>query len=324
MRALIWITAVLAALWSGYWWVGSSGVEKAATAWLADQQARGVTVRHEGLAVQGFPNRFDLTITALHLADPAQGLAWETPFAQVFAMTWKPWHLIAALPGGQTLTLPDQKITLDGQHMLGSLLLIPDTDLALDEIIASGDALRLTSTAGWTLGAGKAVASSRLHPTPLNTHRLGLHITDLAPDAALSQTAELPATIAEFHIDALATLSAALNRHAGETQPRLRALTLTDAHLNWGSFKLSAKGQLAADATGFAAGEIVLRIEDWPALPRILSALGVISPDFAPTLAKGLQAMAKDDPQLLTVTLTASDGQMAIGPFPLGPAPYWN
>lgn len=324
MRGLLWITGVLAALWGGYWWVGSSATEQAAVQWFADQQAQGYNARYETLGVQGFPNRFDLTVTGLHLADPARGLGWDSPFAQVFAMTWKPWHLIAALPGGQTFTLPDQNVTLDGTELRGSLLLVPGPDLALNEIVATGEALRLTSTAGWSLGADKAVLSTRQHPTPLNTHRLGLQISGLAPDPAFASAAGLPAQLDEVHLDALATFSAPIDRHSGETRPRLTQLTLTEAHLNWGGLKLSAQGNLAADATGFAAGQIDLRVEDWPALPQLLTAMGVISPDFAPTLAKGLAAFAKGDPQVLTLTLTAKDGRMSLGPFPLGPAPYWN
>ena len=88
--------------------------------------------------------------------------------------------------------------------------------------------------------------------------------------------------------------------------------------------RLPADLRAAATRMIHASGQIDLLDEDWPTLPRLLSAAGVISPDHAPTLAKGLAALALGDPKVLSLTLNAKDGRVSLGPFPLGPAPYWN
>ena len=71
------------------------------------------------LGISGFAYRFDLTIDRPHFAQT--GWDWQAPFAQIFAMAWKPWHLIAILPGGQTLTLPDQSLTIETPKIEASL-----------------------------------------------------------------------------------------------------------------------------------------------------------------------------------------------------------
>uniref|UniRef100_UPI00286B8E0E DUF2125 domain-containing protein n=1 Tax=Tabrizicola sp. TaxID=2005166 RepID=UPI00286B8E0E len=120
MRKLLWVLITLSALWSGYWFVGSSAVRNGAEQWFADQAAQGMTAENTGLSVSGFPNRFDLTVEGIRFADPKTGIGWEAPFAQVFAMTWKPWHIIAALPPEQTIRLPDQDIGLTSTGLRAS------------------------------------------------------------------------------------------------------------------------------------------------------------------------------------------------------------
>lgn len=325
MRGLLWVTVVLAVLWGGWWVVGSRGVKAAAEGWLAEHG------RYQDLTVAGFPNRFDLTVTGIDLSDPASGIGWRAPFAQIFAMTWKPWHLIAALPGGQILTLPEGEVTLDGTGMMGSLLLVPGGDMALSEAVVQGAALRLSPGLGVVQGAEKAVVSIRADTDRAETgrdhaYRLGLSVQQVQLLADWAKTAGMSGLIEEGFVDATATLSAPLDRHAGESRPSLRQLDLTAARLNWGELQLFAKGTLARDEAGFAAGQIDIRVENWRLLPPVLVALGVITEDFAPVLTRGLEVMAEtgSDPAVLTLPFIAKDGTMRLGPLPLGAAPVWQ
>lgn len=320
MRGLLWVTVILASLWGGWWVVGSRGAKAAAEGWLAERGS------YDSLTVAGFPNRFDVTVTGLEMADPASGIVWRTPFAQVFAMTWKPWHLIAALPGGQVFTLPQGEVTLDGQRMMGSLLLVPGGDLALSEAVAEGEALVFSPGLGVLQGVDRAVASARADASRVNGYRLGLALKAAKLDADWAAGAGLPALVEEVFVDADLVMSAPVNRHVGATRPVPMAVDLTAARLNWGALKLSAKGALEVDDAGFAAGQINIRVENWRLLPPVLVAAGVITEGFAPTLTRGLEVMAEAgaDPAVLTLPLTAKAGRMSLGPLPLGPAPYWR
>lgn len=327
MRALIWIVVLAGAAWSGVWFAASTAVQRGAEGWLLDQEARGLVVERSDLTVRGFPNRLDLTVSNLHLADPETGLGWRAPFAQLFAMTWKPWHLIAALPAGQVVDLPDgQALRLDGQEMMGSLEVHPSRNLGLYRTRAGGKALRLSSSAGWVLAADSAFAATEEDPSLANTHRIGLTVAGLVPDpafhAALSET-DLPAVIDRLHLDAYASFSAPLDRHAGQSDPHLTALELRDAAVIWGKLQVTAKGSLMPGADGLAEGEISLRIEGWQRLLPVAVAAGVLTQDQAEVLTKGFASLAQSggNPDVLSLPLRARGGRLSLGPIPLGPAP---
>lgn len=326
MRGLMWVTVVLAALWGGWWVVGSRGVEAAATGWFAQVAAEGGEAGYDSLAVRGFPSRFDLTVTEPHLADPATGFGWRAPFAQVFAMSWKPWHLIAALPGGQVIATPKGEVRLDAERILGSLLLVPGPDLALSEAVVEGEALGLVPAVGGVAGAARAVVSIRAEDSRTNGYRLGLALRDLALAPGLVDGTGLAVAVGEVQMDAIFALSAPLDRHAGDSRPALRLFDLREVRVLWGDLRLHGKGEFAPDAAGFAAGRIELRVENWRMLPPLLAATGVITDDFAPTLVRGLEVMVAQggDPAVLVLPLVAKAGGISLGPLPLGPAPFWG
>ena len=78
-----------------------------------------------------------------------------------------------------------------------------------------------------------------------------------------------------------------------------------------------------ADDQGFAAGRVTVEVTNWNRLPAILVAAGVVKPELAPTVARGMQALAAQTPDtsVLSLTLVMENGRMSFGPFPLGPAP---
>lgn len=323
MKALLWAVLAATGLWTGYWWVGASSIESAVQSWFAENASLAST---SGVEVHGIPNRFDLTVNDVVWSDTAQGITVKSPFAQVYAMTWKPWHVIAALPSGQEITLPDQKITVGSDSLRASLELHPSTALGLRETVVEAKALSLTSDLGWTVSVEDARFATLEDPTPANTHRLGVAIANITPAASVMQalaSTDLPPKLAEIYLDAHATLSAPLDRFASETHPQLLALHLTEARMIWGALKFTASGALTARSDGIAEGEIALRAEGWRRLPPVLVALGLVKPDIAPTVERMLEVIAAQSPDLdvINITLSCQDGRMSLGPLPLGPAP---
>ena len=314
MRALLWVTGVLAALWGGYWVVGSRAALSGTEAWLD-----GSNVVYQDVSVAGFPNRFDVTVTGVSAVDTASGLGWNAPFVQVFAMGWKPWHLIAALPNEQEITFQNQRVNVESARMMGSLLLVPGADLALSETVVEAEGLVLQSSLGWQGAAEKAVVSTRAIGQG-NDHRFGLSVTRIAP-GALVQDVGLPAVIDAVRVDAILGFSAPLDLHAAQTQ--VISVDLREARVDWGDLGLIASGQIAPDAAGFAAGEVSLQVTGWQVLPEALRGLGLIEPAFEPKLMQGLELLSGGQDNV-SVTVRARDGQVFMGPFPLGPAPYFG
>lgn len=340
MRKLLFLMVALVALWSGYWFVGSNALRKGVDGWFTDAAAQGLVAENTGVTVAGFPNRWDLTVDGLHLADPDAGIGWTAPFVQVFAMTWKPWHIIAALPPEQQVALPDQVVTLGSEGLRASFRAKPALDLPLAAVILETNQLTAVSSAGWTVGTGRSVASiSADEEVPgagdaPNTYVLSLDAAELTPDPGFMARvkavaipdlppSDLPDSVDSVQGSVLLSLSAPLDRHAGQAKPYLSGITINGLHLTWGNLTAVAKGGLQADDQGFAAGIVTVDVTNWDRLPAVLVAAGVINPDLAPTVARGMQALASQSPDLsvLSLTLVLKDGQMNFGPFPLGPAP---
>jgi hypothetical protein len=327
MRKLLALLIVLTALWSGYWFVGSSVIRNAANDWFAAQAAQGVTAENASLAVAGFPNRFDLTANDIRFADPSSGVGWQAPFAQVFAMTWKPWHIIAALPPTQVVTLPDQEITVTSEGLRASVRARPSTDLPLAMAVVESGPISAMSSQGWSGGAQKAVISLGANPDQPAVYDLAADIADLAPDPALLKAlapdGSLPASISEIRLRAKATLTAPLDRHAGESSPRLAGLDLSDVLVTWGEVSLTASGSLVPDDQGYAAGRIAFTVTNWRKVMPLLVASGTVRPQLAQTVETMLDGLARQtgDAEVLKVPLVLEKGWMSLGPLPLGPAP---
>lgn len=327
MRKLLWVLLVASALWSGYWFAGSSALTSAAEDWFAGQAAQGITAEKTGLRVAGFPNRFDLTVEGIRLADPKTGFGWDAPFAQIFAMTWKPWHIIAALPPEQRIRLPDQEIVLTAAGLRGSLRAKPDLAVPLAMAIAESGAWQARSSHGWVLGAASLVASVGAATDAPEAYDIALDVADLAPDpaflASLPEGTTLPPLVGVIRARLIARLTAPLDRNASQTRPRLIGLDVAEVLVTWGDLSVTANGLIEPDDAGFAAGRIEIEVANWQQLIPLLIASGAVKPEVAPTVANLLQAMAEEggDPQRLKIPLTLASGRMSLGPLPLGAAP---
>jgi hypothetical protein len=327
MRFITIIVFALAALWGGWWFVGSTAEQRAVTAFFARQTAEGRVATYSGLAVEGFPSRFDLTVNDIALGDPAAGVTWRAPFAQLLALSYNPYHFIAALPHQQTLTTPDGTITVTSDEMRASLSFVPGLAFALDEIVVVTDKLGLTSSAGWGGTMDQFRFATRQMPDRRFAHEIGVEADRLtlspAFKAQLDPNGELPATIEQIHLDAAAGFSAALDRHAARTKPRLTDLTIKESHLTWGDMVLSATGKLTFAADGTPEGRIDLRAKNWRAMIGAAAALGLIRPEMAPTWQNMLDTLAKSggDPTTVDLPLEINKGWMSFGPLPLGPVP---
>lgn len=335
MRKLLFFTVVLVALWSGYWFVGSNAVRDGVSGWFADASAQGLVAENSGVTVAGFPNRFDLTVNEVQVADLDAAVGWKAPFVQVFAMTWKPWHIIAAFAPEQQVFIPDDVITVTSQDLKASLRAKPSTDLPLAEVRLAGASLGLASLQGWTLGLGDFTLGLRAEPALGDAgYELGFDLAPLTPDPAFVARvkavavpdvppSDLPDTVESLSGSIYLTLSAPLDRHSGEVKPYLRRVEVNQFNFAWGKLAATATGLLEADDQGFAAGEITVEVTNWDRLPSVLVATGAVKPDMAATIARGMQALASQSPDqtVLSLTLKMSEGQMNFGPFPLGPAP---
>jgi hypothetical protein len=320
MRVILVLGILLGVAWGAYWVVGSRAVERGAAQAFAEAAARGLAASHEGLAVQGFPNRFDLTVTRPRLADPATGIGWTAPFAQVLAMTWKPWHVIAMLPPDQQIDLADERIAVTSSRMAASLRLSPDAALTFTELVIEGRDLALASDQGWQAGLTSGVVALARQAEAPRDYRLGVELTELGLDPALP---DLGPVITRLHLDAVLGLTTPLDRSALELPPGVVRVQVREVRLDWGGMRLSGQGEYHLGPDGLTEGEVVFDITGWRQLPLLAAQLGLVSPEMAKSLTDGFQALASadGDAETLSLPLTAAEGWLSLGPLPLGPAP---
>ncbi|MFN3642295.1 MAG: DUF2125 domain-containing protein [Gemmobacter sp.] len=324
MRWLGWGLTGLVALWAGWWWIAATTVERSAAAWFAALGDAGWDARQGGLSVAGFPSRLDLTVTAPQLYDPVQQVGWTGAFAQVLALAYRPWHVIAALPPDQTIRLGEAELRLTSDRLRASLVVAPSPALTLERIAIEGDGLRLA------VANGAAVAASLRAGTRGvgggeggggRVHDAALALAGLRLDAPLPP--EAPAGDASLRLEMRLTFSDPLDRHAPRTRPRVLALDLAEGRLVWGPMVLAAQGSLRADAAGLAEGRIEITADDWPRALALATAAGLVDPGLAPTWAAmaGALSDAAGTPGRVAIPLILGNGRMSLGPLPIGPAP---
>ena len=318
MRILTWVVVLLAALYSGYWFVAAKAAREGAETALAEAGARGIEVQHQGLDLTGFPSRFDLTLTEPKVS--GDGWRWQAPFAQVFALSYSPWKLISALPNTQHLEVAGQGIEIASTRMQASLFLRPETALPLDRFDAVVEGASLRGEAGWALGFASANASLIAQE---GGAQAAFRMLDIVPDQRVTEALNgaLPATVARLDVLADLGLSQPLGLRAVPAE--LTMITLREAHLVWGPLKLTVAGAVVPDPQGMAEGTLDLRVEGWQQGLAAAEAAGVVPEQFRVMLRSVLENLAaqSNEPGVLTLPLVMAQGQMRLGPLPLGPAP---
>jgi hypothetical protein len=326
MRVVLGLVLVAGLGWCGYWFVGASAAERATLDWFAAQDGGPLEAGQSAVSVAGFPNRFDMTIADPRVQDRMTGWGWQAGFLQVFSMTWKPWHLIAAFPQEQQILTPLGPMTLTSDRMQASLVLVPGGAMALDRTALVATAAALDGL-GQRLQAAEVRFATRLDPSLPDAHAIGLAVDGLAPDPALMALVPgLPAVIGSLRVDAVAGFSAPLDAQTPQTQPVVERLILQEVALDWGPVVARVTGDLVADAGGLAEGRIKVELTNGAALVPALVAAGLVPPGLAPTLSTMLRRMqdqAGPDGKL-TLPMVMGQGVMSLGPLPLGPAPRMN
>lgn len=324
MRLLTIVMMICASLWGGYWYVGSSALETALKDWLADAPSQGIRAEYSTLATRGFPNRFDTTIENVDFADLNSGIGWQAPFFQVFALSYKPYHIIAIWPDTQRITTPGGQFDIASDSMRGSLVVEPNTSLALDRLRYEADAMKVQLPSGEDVSAARVFIATRQSPLRALAHDLTVDITGVNLSASvrtlLDPDHDLPDLMDGIHIGAMLELDSAISRTSHS--PRVEAVDIQRASIHWADLSLGVSGRLVADEWGFASGELALTADNWRAVFKLLSTAGLVDPIWEGAIAP--LAAADGKPDALNTTLTFSEGALYFGPLALGSAPRLN
>lgn len=328
MRWLLWAVIAACTLWGGYWFAGAAALRRAAGDAFAGAAREGFEAAHAGLAINGFPNRFDLTASEVRLADPLAGFGWTAPFFQLLALSYRPNHVIAVWPDRQQLELPGGRVEVVSDRMQASLVVAPGTDLALDRSAFVAEAVGLAGEGGWRLDLAELRIALRAAGGSGARYDLGLAALGLVPGpglrALLDPEGRLPATVEAVALDAELALDAPLDRHALQGRPpQLAGIVLREARAVWGGLALSASGSVAIGADGLPEGRFDIVADDWEGILALAVRAGLVAERVAPTYARALAAMDEGGGGggRLELPLVLSGGRIRLGPMILGAAP---
>lgn len=323
MRLLILAILLVAAGWSAYWFVGANALEGALREGIEDARSRGVEVELASLDVTGFPNRFD-TIIEEPRVRTASGIEWSAPFLQVFALSYRPTQLIAALPNEQTVSGPFGTADITTESARASMTLTPAPNLPLDHANLVIEDLRIAS-GDLALTAARVLAATRI-PEGAEDGRvqnIGLTLDDITLPrtfAAEMGVAGLE-TVDGATLDATVTLAEPIDRGSFEGDPvDIRQIDISRLDVDWGEVGLDASGSLSVGADGVLTGELEAAVSNWSRAVDIAVTAGLLAPAQAEQVRMGLRFMVSEG-ERLELPLSFRDGLVYLGPFPLGDAP---
>jgi hypothetical protein len=330
MRILLAVIVVVAAAWAGYWFLGAQAIERGLRGWLDARAQEGWVVSVARVDTTGFPNRFDTTLETIELADPATGWAWQAPFFQTLALSYRPNHVIAVWPDRQTLATPLQRMEIGSDRMRGSLVFAGGSDFALDRATIEASGVAIESTDGWR--AAMADSQFALRRTPAkagHSYDIAFDASDIVlPDgfaARLGQSANVGDVVQRLSVEAQVEFDSPWDRRAIEDRrPQPRRIDLSLARASWGGLDLRVAGELDVDAAGVPSGSVTIKATNWREMLAMAQAAGLVPANLARLLEGGLTQLARmnGNPDTLDVPLRFADGRISLGGLlPLGPAP---
>lgn len=328
MRWILGIITTLAVLYAGYWFIGANATERAATQWFEERAQDGWIAETSAIETTGFPSRFDTTFSDIELADPETGWAWNAPFFQIFALSYRPNHIIAVWPNEQSIAYPDARLSLKSEDMRASMTFLANTDLVLDTATFEMAGLEIDHSQTGRITIEKGNIAVRETPEVSLSKDVFAQLQAVTLPTPLRSVLDpagiLPDAIEGVSIDATVGFDAQWDRFAIErARPQPTAIDLKMLAASWGPLDLRATGQVSVDAQGIPTGELTIKAKNWRQMLDVVGNANLFPREVLPMIERGLELLSglSGNAQTLDVPLTFRNGRMAIGPLPIGPAP---
>lgn len=322
MRKLIAVVLTAAILWSGYWFFGATKIKSTFGDFVSNQPLDAIAMSYNSVSVQGFPNRFDTTLTNLKLTSSDEAIIWSTPFLQILSLSYNPAHVIAVWSNEQTITLPNNVITITTSDLRASGVFHDPSQFALDRGTLAGENIQLRSDTGWRIDATSATASIRQSENP-KVYEIAGNINGISFSGPEISGLDPTRIQSRMTIELAHPVSA--STPAGQA---IEFISITETRVQSGETALVISGDLPVDASGVLNGTLAVQIENWRKVFTNMTTSGILPAESAGGLMAMITMFAvnPDDPENLDLTLTITKGQMFLGPIPLGTAPrlVWN
>jgi hypothetical protein len=325
VRRIFTLSLGLILAWSIWWAVGAVALQVGTPRLMAALRANGWTAQATAEAVTGFPGRFELELAGLSLRDPAGMLGLEGGRFVFSTPSFNPLRLTLGWPVQADLAVGPDRYAVESAGLATTLALSPGREPALAGFVIGADRLVLTDRGG-IIGGAEALRLDATRAAAGHAFDILLSAEAVAPLAELRRVLDpegrLPPRIdavggdLTIDFDAPWTVPALRDGRA----PRVIGLALRTLDVDWGAVGLSVTGSLGFDPDGTPQGDLDVGARNWREVLALAAAAGLVVDDQVPALtaALALLALGRDD---LRLPVTFHDGQMTLGPLPLGPAP---
>ncbi len=330
MKRLLFVIVTAAALYAGYWFIGSSGATASFERWFEDRRTEGWVAEVESIETHGFPSRFDTTLTDISLADPDTGVAYAAPFLQIFALSYKPEHLIAVWPNEQSISSPFGKADITSTDMRASLILEKSTSLALEKTNFVADTVAVKMDSGEEFGAAKGLLAVERIASVQPSYHFGVDLKDVIlpePKGLRLEAGILPKALEYARGDVTASFSAPWDLQSLQTaRPQPTRIDVKLIEAKWGQLELRLAGGFDVDSQGRATGQITIKAQNWRDILALGVATGAVPQQLQRPIDQGLSLLSglSGNRNTLDLPLTLDNGQMKLGPIPIGPAPLFR
>lgn len=328
MKRLLIVVIVAACVWAGFWLSASTGIKSGFKGWFQDRRAEGWVADYADLSVRGFPNRVDTQFTQLQLADPRTGWAWEAPFFQLLALSYRPNHVIAVWPNEQLLATPTQKIDITSNSLQASVILDAGARLPLKRTNLVADTLTLRTRDGQATTMTALRAAVQHQEDAANQYRFAVEAEDFAPPThirgLIGASDALPRTFSALRADFTVAFDTPWDLDAIEhRRPQPTRLDLTLVEARWGGLEIWLAGAADVDAAGEMTGSFTIKLRNWRDILRMAVQSGQIPQGLGDQMEKGLGLLSQlaGNPNTLDVPLDVRRGVAFFGPIPVGALP---
>ncbi|WP_203294981.1 DUF2125 domain-containing protein [Maricaulis parjimensis] len=326
---LLWpIAGIILVLlaYSAYWVFASQQLRKGVDDWVADQEAAGYAIEHDGVRIGGYPYRFQIRVTNSRIQAPASDGGWFAHLTEVRAnaMPHDFSHWILDFTG---------PVTLDDYTEPGSSLELNATDARVSLVYGRrGETERVGAELRdfvVTTHAGRAPDIQAIDEVILNGMvaeddrlRLRMMVNGITASPGVLDPdveREFGGTAALARIDLEVSQWSALARGANALAWREAdgMLHIAESELEWGPAHITGSGDFTLDSQARPDGRLSLRITDPDALANALVESGVVPEENEQALR--LAAMlAPRGPDGVSLPFRIHEGGIYLGPVRLG------
>ena len=321
---------ILAALWTGGWFVANHLASQKIAALKADFVARGGVIGCDAESLGGFPFKFTIDCATASIEWPERGLSARVGALEAIALIYNPGHILAAVQGPLSLKTGDGLGVEANWSSLQTSLRTGTSRLKRFSAVADDLTSAITAPAGRILPSALAAKHAELHLLQNSADATAL---DLAGSVeALATTIPGAPALPPLTSQLYATLPGALPElNNGRVDPLPAWLAaggkvrLERLGIDVGGFLAMASGDLVVARNGEISGRVAIRVDQLDRLPDLAETLHPGSRDRVAQILGPLSAFLKpvevDGKTWRETTLTIKNGRVQAGFIPLGRIP---